>query len=55
MNVYSEAEFLKMFRFGKLVVRDILLPLFNNERVTNRGLPVPAAIYLVLTLRFYQP
>ncbi|XP_030745076.1 putative nuclease HARBI1 isoform X2 [Sitophilus oryzae] len=51
---YSEIQFKKRFRFRKEVVRDILLPMVHvREPMTNRGLPVPTLIGLLLTLRFY--
>ncbi|XP_030760951.1 putative nuclease HARBI1 [Sitophilus oryzae] len=51
---YNDVEFRKRFRFSKPIVQHILLPIVEDqEQTTNRGLPVPPIIGLLVTLRFY--
>ncbi|XP_049824700.1 putative nuclease HARBI1 [Aethina tumida] len=54
MEVYNDAQFKKRYRFRKDIVHDIILPMIGQqEPITNRGLPVPFLMSVLLTLRFY--
>jgi hypothetical protein len=54
MEFYREDEFIRRYRFRKIIVVEIL-ELFADDlqRVNNRGLPVPPMLQLVITLRYY--
>ncbi|ENN70196.1 hypothetical protein HUJ04_002928 [Dendroctonus ponderosae] len=55
LEKFTEADFRRRFRFSKEIVQNVLLPLVGHQReqITNRGLPVPLIIGLLLTLQFY--
>ncbi|XP_046399986.1 putative nuclease HARBI1 [Ischnura elegans] len=53
IEFYSEAEFLQRYRFSKRTVSDVLLPYVRSERLSNRGLPIPDILKLLIALRFY--
>lgn len=52
---YSETQFKQRYRFSKITVMDLLLPLIDNDlrKLNNRGLPIPAMQQLLIALRFY--
>jgi hypothetical protein len=51
---YHNDEFEKRYRFSKVVVVEIIIPLVirNLEKPTNRGLPVPPLLQLLIALKF---
>ncbi|KYN17286.1 Putative nuclease HARBI1 [Trachymyrmex cornetzi] len=55
LEYYSDEEFRKRFRFKKVSVRDILLPIIAQdlEKPTMRGLPISPMMQLLIALRFY--
>lgn len=54
LECYDGEQFQKRFRFRKETVVDVLLPLIALEtNATNKGLPIPPIIQLLITLRFF--
>jgi hypothetical protein len=53
LEYYSHAEFSMRYRFSKRTVRDVLLPLVEQQPLSNRGLPIPVILKLLIALRFY--
>lgn len=52
---FEDSEFKKRYRFDKDTVTETLLPLVIEalEKPTNRGLPIPPVLQLLVALRFY--
>ncbi|CAN7995810.1 unnamed protein product [Ixodes hexagonus] len=53
MEVFSDREFLARYRFTKATVVRRLKRLSLEENASNRGLPVPPMLQLLIALRFY--
>lgn len=54
-DFYENSEFSRRFRIKKENVRNVLLPLVSDalEKATQKGLPVPPHLQLLIALRFY--
>lgn len=52
---YTDHHFKQRYRFSKIVVRDIILPLVQDElsKPNQRGLPLSPIQQVFITLRFY--
>lgn len=53
MEVFNDREFLARYRFTKATVASLLQSLALEECASNRGLPVPPMLQLLIALRFY--
>lgn len=55
LEYYFDEEFRKRFRFKKVAVRDVLLPIILRDlkKPTRRGLPILPMMQLLIALRFY--
>ncbi|KYN05601.1 Putative nuclease HARBI1 [Cyphomyrmex costatus] len=55
LEYYADEEFRKRFRFNKIIVRDVLLPIISQdlEKPTMRGLPILPMMQLLIALMFY--
>ncbi|KAI4463265.1 hypothetical protein MML48_4g00015453 [Holotrichia oblita] len=55
IEYYNNFEFKRRYRFDKRIVNDVLLPMVNGhlEKPSNRGLPLPPMLCLLITLRYY--
>lgn len=55
LEMYTDEEFKKRYRFSKLTFNNQLMPLLNDafRKPTNQGLPFPPTICLAIALRFY--
>ncbi|XP_049864948.1 putative nuclease HARBI1 [Pectinophora gossypiella] len=54
LECYDEEQFQKRFRFRKDTVVHMILPLIGlQSNVTNKGLPLPPILQLLIALRFY--
>ncbi|KAG0426024.1 hypothetical protein HPB47_026843 [Ixodes persulcatus] len=51
--VFNDREFLARYRFTKATVESLLESLSLEECASNRGLPVPPTLQLLIALRFY--
>lgn len=53
MELFSDREFLARYRFSKATVASLLEMLPLEASASNRGLPVPPMLQLLIALRFY--
>ncbi|KAG0445488.1 hypothetical protein HPB47_014647 [Ixodes persulcatus] len=53
LEVFNDREFLARYRFTKATVASLLESLSLEECASNRGLPVPPMLQLLIALRFY--
>ncbi|KAH9366765.1 hypothetical protein HPB48_012452 [Haemaphysalis longicornis] len=53
LEYFSDGEFLYRYRFTKETVVDLLARLRVEENDTNRGLPIPPMLQLLIALHFY--
>ncbi|KAJ4437623.1 hypothetical protein ANN_17768 [Periplaneta americana] len=53
LEMYSDQQFKRRYRFNKNTVVDILVPLIENHNTTMRGLPISPLLKILVALRFY--
>jgi hypothetical protein len=53
LEKYNDDQFLKRYRFPKIIVMDKLSNLLGVHYTNNRGLSIPLILQLLTTLRFY--
>ncbi|XP_046401959.1 putative nuclease HARBI1 [Ischnura elegans] len=53
LDWYTDEEFFVRYRFQKVTVTDVLLPMLRPDNADLRGVPVPRFLQLLAVLRFY--